>query len=130
MIVKRGEKLGMDWSGTMAELQTQDWAAAIERVRDPAVQYPTYYTQPFHAYPEVGPVLLLPRCYRAAAALPPCCCGSSCKSTPAVGPKAPAGASCRQPEPWSCPLLNYGTACMHVASHRICLTHRAGCQQY
>jgi hypothetical protein len=52
-IVQRGESVGVDWSGTMAQLQAQDWAAAIQRVQDPQVQLPGYYQQPFHAYPEV-----------------------------------------------------------------------------
>lgn len=52
MIVKRGEALGLPWKTAMERMQAQDWASAIEAVRNPAVKYPAYYTSPFHAYPE------------------------------------------------------------------------------
>ena len=29
-----------------------DWEAELARIRDPNLQLPAYYTQPFHAYPE------------------------------------------------------------------------------
>ncbi|KAG2492625.1 hypothetical protein HYH03_009041 [Edaphochlamys debaryana] len=50
MIVKRYESLGGDWEGAMRDLQAQDWEARFKAVEDPAVTYPSYYTQPFHAY--------------------------------------------------------------------------------
>lgn len=52
MIVKRAEALGLDWSGAMRDMQAQDWAARIKAVQNPSVTYPSYYTQPFHAYTE------------------------------------------------------------------------------
>ena len=30
MIVKRAETLGVDWTGTMAKLQAQDWSSRIK----------------------------------------------------------------------------------------------------
>ncbi|KXZ55370.1 hypothetical protein GPECTOR_3g499 [Gonium pectorale] len=51
MIIKRAESLGLDWEGAMRDLKAQDWEARMKAVSNPAVQYPSYYTQPFHAYP-------------------------------------------------------------------------------
>ncbi len=53
MIVKRGESIGVDWQGTMAQLKQQDWDAALREVENPAVVTPQYYQQPFHAYKQV-----------------------------------------------------------------------------
>ncbi|EFJ48819.1 hypothetical protein VOLCADRAFT_90465 [Volvox carteri f. nagariensis] len=50
MIVKRAEALGLDWEGAMRGMQAQDWEARLKAVTNPAVTYPDYYTQPFHAY--------------------------------------------------------------------------------
>lgn len=30
----------------------QDWDSAIKAIEDPSLSYPSYYTQPFHAYSE------------------------------------------------------------------------------
>ncbi|KAI7839394.1 hypothetical protein COHA_006795 [Chlorella ohadii] len=52
MIVKRGEKMGMDFQAEIDALRSVDWDEELEAARDPTVAYPSYYTQPFHAYPE------------------------------------------------------------------------------
>lgn len=41
MIVKRGESLGLDWQGAMADMQQQDWPAAMAAVTNPSVQTPS-----------------------------------------------------------------------------------------
>ncbi|GFH08815.1 methyltransf_25 domain-containing protein, partial [Haematococcus lacustris] len=51
MVVKRAESIGLDWDGAMKELEAQDWQARMKAVTQPSLQYPAYYTQPFHAYP-------------------------------------------------------------------------------
>jgi hypothetical protein len=53
MIIQRGEQIGLDWEGTMQQLQQQDWEAAMAAVQNKQLQYPSYYTQPFHAYAQV-----------------------------------------------------------------------------
>lgn len=53
MIIKRAESIGLDWSGAMRELSAQDWPTRMCAATNPAVRYPSYYTQPFHAYKEV-----------------------------------------------------------------------------
>jgi SAM-dependent methyltransferase len=40
----------------MARRRGHDWEAELAAVADPAVTYPDYYTQPFHAYEQVGGV--------------------------------------------------------------------------
>jgi len=55
MIIQRSEAIGLDWAGTLAELQQQDWDTRIQEVTSSTLvdQYPSYYTQPFHAYKQV-----------------------------------------------------------------------------
>ncbi|KAF6258798.1 S-adenosyl-L-methionine-dependent methyltransferase [Scenedesmus sp. NREL 46B-D3] len=51
MIIQRAEAIGLDWDGTLKQLQQQDWQARLQDAADPLVDsYPSYYTQPFHAY--------------------------------------------------------------------------------
>ncbi|WIA18170.1 hypothetical protein OEZ85_009645 [Tetradesmus obliquus] len=51
MIIQRAEAIGLDWDGTLQQLQQQDWEARLQEATDPAAgSYPSYYTQPFHAY--------------------------------------------------------------------------------
>ena len=52
-IAKRGQQIGLDFDGEVKALEgAADWDAELASVRDPSLQLPTYYTQPFHAYPE------------------------------------------------------------------------------
>lgn len=53
MIVERAETIGLDWSGAMRDMQAQDWPARMRAVQNSSVSFPSYYTQPFHAYSEV-----------------------------------------------------------------------------
>jgi hypothetical protein len=54
MIVKRGEAIGLDWEGTMAKRRQHNWPVELKAVVNNGVTYPEYYTQPFHAYEQVG----------------------------------------------------------------------------
>ena len=50
-IAKRGRDIGLDFEGEVASLRGEaDWNAELQRVQDPSLRYPAYYTQPFHAY--------------------------------------------------------------------------------
>lgn len=50
-IAQRGRDIGLDFGGEVAALRGEaDWDAELAEVRDEALQYPGYYTQPFHAY--------------------------------------------------------------------------------
>ena len=75
MLIKRGESAGLDWSGSMLELKSQDLGSIFNQVSNSKVSYPDYYTRPFHAYPQVrnttrGPSMHTPRCALLHAALP------------------------------------------------------------
>lgn len=52
-IAQRGRDIGLDFEGEVAALrEVTDWDAELRAVREPGLSYPSYYTQPFHAYPE------------------------------------------------------------------------------
>ena len=52
-IAKRGQLIGLDFDREVESLRSAaDWEAELEAVRDPSLQLPAYYTQPFHAYSE------------------------------------------------------------------------------
>lgn len=53
-IVSRGAKIGVSWDDEVGRLQTNMDMLTTEynRVRDPRIEYPSYYTKPFHAYDE------------------------------------------------------------------------------
>ena len=52
-IAKRGQLIGLDFDREVEALRgAADWEAELEAVRDPSLQLPEYYTQPFHAYPD------------------------------------------------------------------------------
>lgn len=53
MIVKRGEAIGLDWEGTMARMRQHNWEEELAAVMNKSISYPSYYTQPFHAYEQV-----------------------------------------------------------------------------
>jgi hypothetical protein len=76
MIIQRAEAIGLDWDGTLKQLQQQDWETRLQNATDPAVDsYPSYFTQPFHAYKQVG-ATAAQHC-TAAAALPVNCAAAS-----------------------------------------------------
>jgi hypothetical protein len=60
-IMQRGIAIGDDWDAVLGELKQQNWEQAIQDVTDPSIQYPSYYTQPFHAYPQVAAAALVQR---------------------------------------------------------------------
>eukprot|EP00879_Flechtneria_rotunda_P009139 GHRR01009568.1.p1 GENE.GHRR01009568.1~~GHRR01009568.1.p1 ORF type:complete len:365 (+),score=126.47 GHRR01009568.1:87-1181(+) len=64
LIIQRSEAIGLDWEGTMSELQKQDWEALMAEVQNTTIQYPSYYTQPFHAYKQGN------LCWQAALEFP------------------------------------------------------------
>jgi len=48
---QRGRDIGVDMAAEVDALAAGvDWEAELAAVRDPALAYPAYYTQPFHAY--------------------------------------------------------------------------------
>lgn len=52
-IRQRAIAIGLDWDKQMEDLQKEDWNSRAKQVINPAVTaYPSYYTQPFHAYNE------------------------------------------------------------------------------
>ena len=52
-IAERGLQIGLDFDREVESLRgAADWEAELEAVRDPSLQLPEYYTEPFHAYPE------------------------------------------------------------------------------
>lgn len=52
-IAQRGRDIGLDFEGEVAALrEVADWDAELCALRNPSLSYPSYYTQPFHAYPE------------------------------------------------------------------------------
>lgn len=52
MIWKRGRDMGFDMEAEIDALKGVDWDQELAAVTDPAVKFPSYYTVPFHAYPE------------------------------------------------------------------------------
>lgn len=50
MMVDRGDAIGYPWGERLRELKKHNWESEIEAVRNPELEYPDYYTVPFHAY--------------------------------------------------------------------------------
>ncbi len=51
--MQRGRDIGVDIAAEVAALsEGVDWDRELAAVRDSALAYPAYYTQPFHAYPD------------------------------------------------------------------------------
>ncbi len=53
-IAGRGAVIGIDQAEEVAKLEraVPSWQAELEAVRNPDLEYPSYYTQPFHAHDE------------------------------------------------------------------------------
>lgn len=49
MIVKRGERMGLDFAGEIEALRAVDWDRELAAVEDRSVEYPTYYKVPLVA---------------------------------------------------------------------------------
>lgn len=51
-IAKRGRDIGVDIDACVADLRhATDWDQLVKEVKDPGLEMPAYFTQPFHAYP-------------------------------------------------------------------------------
>lgn len=54
MIMKRGREIGLTWDEeSVGRMKSErDWSKLLNESTDSAITYPSYYTKPFHAYPE------------------------------------------------------------------------------
>ena len=50
MMIKRAERIGVNWLEEVETLQTRDWQTDLAKVQNPKLSYPKYYLQSFHAY--------------------------------------------------------------------------------
>ncbi|MFM2064869.1 MAG: hypothetical protein RLZZ507_4540 [Cyanobacteriota bacterium] len=50
MMIKRAEKIGVNWYQEVEKLQARDWANDLAQVQNPQLTYPDYYVTSFHAY--------------------------------------------------------------------------------
>eukprot|EP00897_Mesotaenium_endlicherianum_P003939 jgi/Mesen1/3573/ME000002S05139 len=50
MMVKRGDVIGYPWASTIEAMREHDWEAELAGVVNNTLEYPEYYTKPFHAY--------------------------------------------------------------------------------
>lgn len=50
MMIKRAQKIGVNWLEEVQTLQARDWQTDLAKVQNPQVTYPDYYFRPFHAY--------------------------------------------------------------------------------
>jgi len=66
-IAGRGGAIGVDQAAEVAALEraVPSWQAELEAVQNRDVSYPSYYTQPFHAYDRGN------LCWEAAFQVPP-----------------------------------------------------------
>jgi ubiquinone/menaquinone biosynthesis C-methylase UbiE len=50
MMIDRAEKIGVPWRDNVRQLQSLNWDEELQKVRNPNLIYPDYYTTSFHAY--------------------------------------------------------------------------------
>jgi len=50
MMIKRAQKIGVNWLEEVQMLQARDWQTDLAKVQNPKLSYPEYYLRPFHAY--------------------------------------------------------------------------------
>ncbi len=50
MMIKRAQKIGVNWLEEVQTLQSRDWQTDLAKVQNPKLSYPEYYLRPFHAY--------------------------------------------------------------------------------
>jgi SAM-dependent methyltransferase len=50
MMIKRAEKIGVNWTQEVQTLQARDWQSDLMKVQNPKLSYPEYYLRSFHAY--------------------------------------------------------------------------------
>ncbi|GAB1540167.1 class I SAM-dependent methyltransferase [Scytonema sp. NUACC21] len=49
-MIERAQKIGVNWSQQVRNLQARDWASDLAKVQNPQITYPEYYLTSFHAY--------------------------------------------------------------------------------
>ena len=49
-IIKRARSLGVDWHGQVQKLPLSKWKENFTQIRNPDINYPSYYTKSFHSY--------------------------------------------------------------------------------
>ena len=52
MMIKRAEAIGVPWRDNVQRLSDRDWTEDLAGVENHDLEYPSYYTTSFHAYPE------------------------------------------------------------------------------
>jgi ubiquinone/menaquinone biosynthesis C-methylase UbiE len=50
MMIKRAQKIGVNWLEEVQTLQSRDWQTELAKVQNPKLSYPEYYLRSFHAY--------------------------------------------------------------------------------
>jgi ubiquinone/menaquinone biosynthesis C-methylase UbiE len=50
MMIKRAEKIGVQWTQEVKTLQARNWETDLAKIQNPQVSYPEYYQRAFHAY--------------------------------------------------------------------------------
>ncbi|KAB8320194.1 class I SAM-dependent methyltransferase [Tolypothrix campylonemoides VB511288] len=50
MMIKRAQKIGVNWLEEVQTLQARDWQTDLTKVQNSKLSYPEYYLRPFHAY--------------------------------------------------------------------------------
>ena len=50
MMIKRAQKIGVNWHQEVEKLQARDWTNDLAQVQNPQLTYPNYYLTSFHAY--------------------------------------------------------------------------------
>lgn len=50
MMIKRAQKIGVNWLEEVQTLQARDWQTDLAKVQNPKLSYPEYYLRSFHAY--------------------------------------------------------------------------------
>ncbi|BAZ22485.1 type 11 methyltransferase [Kalymmatonema gypsitolerans NIES-4073] len=50
MMIKRAQKIGVNWLEEVQMLQARDWQTDLAKVQNPKLSYPEYYLRSFHAY--------------------------------------------------------------------------------
>jgi ubiquinone/menaquinone biosynthesis C-methylase UbiE len=50
MMIERADSIGVPWLERVAELRSQDLETELAAIKNPEINYPSYYLRPFHAY--------------------------------------------------------------------------------
>lgn len=52
MMIQRAEAIGVPWRDNVQQLSDRNWTEDLAEIENPHLEYPSYYTTSFHAYPE------------------------------------------------------------------------------